>query len=353
MSDQRRTVRAVTTKVTLAQVAERAGVSLSTASRAVNGDPTRFVRDEVLHRVRRVATDLGYVPDAPAQAVARGRTNTLGLVVSDLRNGPAVTALYAGAGAVAGPGGLSTLVMSGGGDPDGMVECVRAMHRLRARGLMVAFVDDAPDVTADLRAELTSFAGSGGSVCTVGRRLEGISSVTADERGGALALATLVRGAGYRVPRLVATHPVSETTARWCRALADAFDALGAPLPEDAVVTLPEGLLGGSDAVSAVAGSDDGPDLLIAVGEHATMQTVLGVDIGARARSRLVGIASIETTGPTRTERALSHISLPLAEMSKKAAEIALMSPSANVEPRHVVVPVIPRLGESTPPRPA
>ena len=69
---------------TLADVARRAGVSLATASRALNGSAGRQVGALLRDRVRQAATELDYSPNAQAQAMARGTTATLGLVVHDV-----------------------------------------------------------------------------------------------------------------------------------------------------------------------------------------------------------------------------------------------------------------------------
>ena len=71
---------------TLADVARRAGVSLATASRALNGSAGRQVGALLLDRVRQAATELDYSPNAQAQAMARGTTATLGLVVHDVHD---------------------------------------------------------------------------------------------------------------------------------------------------------------------------------------------------------------------------------------------------------------------------
>ena len=67
-------------QVTLAEVARQAGVSLATASRVLNGS-TRQVSEELSDRVLRTAEQLGYVPNASAQALARNSSPLVGLVV--------------------------------------------------------------------------------------------------------------------------------------------------------------------------------------------------------------------------------------------------------------------------------
>jgi DNA-binding LacI/PurR family transcriptional regulator len=69
-------------RVTLAQVAEVAGVSVMTASYAYN-QPGR-VSDDARSKVFRAAADLGYAgPDASARSLRRGSTNTLGVVLGE------------------------------------------------------------------------------------------------------------------------------------------------------------------------------------------------------------------------------------------------------------------------------
>lgn len=71
-----------TIPITIADVAARAGVSKTTVSRVLNGkgELDRSTAD----RVRRVITELGYVPSARAVGLARGRTTTVGMLVPSL-----------------------------------------------------------------------------------------------------------------------------------------------------------------------------------------------------------------------------------------------------------------------------
>ena len=65
-------------------VAAEAGVSQSTVSRALRGDPR--VREETRQRISEAARRLGYVPNSLASSLATQSTKTAGVVVSDLTN---------------------------------------------------------------------------------------------------------------------------------------------------------------------------------------------------------------------------------------------------------------------------
>lgn len=68
----------------LADVAEMAGVSTATVSRALNRPDT--VTRELRERVRAAVDALGYVPYGPARALASRRSNTVGAVVPTIDN---------------------------------------------------------------------------------------------------------------------------------------------------------------------------------------------------------------------------------------------------------------------------
>ncbi|UJA20437.1 LacI family DNA-binding transcriptional regulator [Thermoleophilia bacterium SCSIO 60948] len=71
---------------TLRDVAARAQVHVSTASRALNDGAKRRLSPETIERVKRAAAELSYVPDLVATGLRSGRTMTVGVVTADLEN---------------------------------------------------------------------------------------------------------------------------------------------------------------------------------------------------------------------------------------------------------------------------
>ena len=67
---------------TLADVAEAAGVSAMTVSKAINKKPG--VADATRQRIQQIAADMGYVPNLAARGLANWRTNLIGVVTHDL-----------------------------------------------------------------------------------------------------------------------------------------------------------------------------------------------------------------------------------------------------------------------------
>ena len=70
--------------VKIMDVAKQAGVSTASVSRVISGLPG--VSEETRTRVNAAVKSLGYRPDLAARRLRSGRTDTLGLIVSDIRN---------------------------------------------------------------------------------------------------------------------------------------------------------------------------------------------------------------------------------------------------------------------------
>ncbi|MEW1837837.1 LacI family DNA-binding transcriptional regulator [Nonomuraea angiospora] len=74
---------AVRMRVTMREVADRAGVSLKTVSRVVNGEP--HIRPEKVRRVHAAIDELGWVPNRAARALRTGQVGVVGIAVTELR----------------------------------------------------------------------------------------------------------------------------------------------------------------------------------------------------------------------------------------------------------------------------
>lgn len=63
-------------------VAKKAGVSVTTVSRVLNGE--RYVKDDLKAKVKRAIDELGYAPSHIARSLVRRKTNLIGVIVPDL-----------------------------------------------------------------------------------------------------------------------------------------------------------------------------------------------------------------------------------------------------------------------------
>lgn len=121
-------------RATIKDVAEMAGVSRSTASRALTG--RGYVATAVRERVLDAAKELRYVPDATARYLKQQVSLSLGVLVSDLRNS-FYARLAAGAGSAARGQGYSMVLAEDGGSADDQVEAAETFVAMRVAGVVV------------------------------------------------------------------------------------------------------------------------------------------------------------------------------------------------------------------------
>ncbi|XBH21480.1 LacI family DNA-binding transcriptional regulator [Jonesiaceae bacterium BS-20] len=108
---------------TLADVAKLAGVSIATASKALNDKPQ--VKAETRIRVQAAAEQLDFVPNVLARSLHQQRTGTVGLITSDLEGRFSIPILM-GAEDAFGAGSVSVFLC------DARDDAIRERHHLRA-----------------------------------------------------------------------------------------------------------------------------------------------------------------------------------------------------------------------------
>ncbi len=128
--------------MSLEDVAKRANVSSATVSRVLNG--SAGVRDATRERVLRAAGELNYHLNLHASTLAGKRSNTFGMIVSNLEN-PFFLDVFRSAEAHARTHHHNWILANTGYDPETLAKCVHHMLGWRVAGLalVVSEVDSA------------------------------------------------------------------------------------------------------------------------------------------------------------------------------------------------------------------
>jgi LacI family transcriptional regulator len=121
-------------RITIADVARRAGVSMMTVSRVVNDEDG--VSAATRQRIRLIVTELGYRPSGIARGLATRRTGTLGLVVPDVAN-PFFADVVRGAEQVAYQEGYSLLLCNTQEDPQREMDVLQLLEGKRVDGIVL------------------------------------------------------------------------------------------------------------------------------------------------------------------------------------------------------------------------
>jgi LacI family transcriptional regulator, repressor for deo operon, udp, cdd, tsx, nupC, and nupG len=161
---------------TIKDVAEAAGVSIATVSRALHGLPR--VSEATRQRVLAAAADLSYVASPSAASLASGQTNAIG-VVAPFVNRWFFAAIVHSAEERLRRAGYDLLLYSLGTDAD---ERRRAFSGTLLRKRVDAVLVLGLQPTAD---EVAALSAAGGPVAIVGKDVPGWASVRIDDRAAA------------------------------------------------------------------------------------------------------------------------------------------------------------------------
>ncbi|GAA2004318.1 LacI family DNA-binding transcriptional regulator [Nakamurella flavida] len=326
-------------QVTLRDVAQLAGVSVATASRALSGAVGRTVRADLRARVLDAAGMLNYSPNAAAQAMVRGSTSTVALVVHDIAD-PYAAAVAAGVMATAARRGLMVTVAATGSDPEVEVRHVEMLRRQRARAVILGGSRTAdPFVQQRLDLELSGILADGGSVASIGQDTLPVHTVRIDNAGGARSLATSLVGLGYR-RFAVLTGPESWLTSEdRLTGFQAGVEAAGAALAPESVMSTQFSRDGGYVAMAEMLDRD--PGAIADVDAVFAVSDVMAVGAMAALRDRGhhipgdVAVAGFDDIGMLRDVRpALTTVRLPLERIGSRALELALDLRPAEAEDR-------------------
>jgi LacI family transcriptional regulator len=144
-----RTGRAASAPVRITDVAALAGVSIGTASKALNG--TGQLRDETRQRVQDAAAKLGFVFDARGRALSSGRSYTVGLITTD-SFGRFTIPVMLGAEDVLSAGQIAVLMCDTRDDPVREQHYLRSLASRRVDGIIVTGrnADARPPIDTDI-----------------------------------------------------------------------------------------------------------------------------------------------------------------------------------------------------------
>ncbi|MCD6013943.1 MAG: transcriptional regulator, LacI family [Solirubrobacterales bacterium] len=191
-------------RVTLKDVARRAGVHPGTASRALNAETRELVNGETAERVLAAAEELGYRPNPIARGLKTSRSYTVGVLIPDLTN-PLFPPIVRGIQDRLEEAAYTPLIVNTDNDPDRERADIEAMRARQVDGLITATARRDQGLPAGL--ERLSLP-----VVLVNRRLEDGArpSVVADDRKGiGLAVEHLLSLGHRRIAHLAGPQELS------------------------------------------------------------------------------------------------------------------------------------------------
>jgi LacI family transcriptional regulator len=204
------------------EVAERAGVAMSSVSRVLAGHPD--VSLAMTEKVMRAVEELNYQPDMLAQSLRRRETLSVGFVVGDISN-PLMAEIVTGAESTLHTNGYSMLLTNSLGDPLLEAAHIALFSHRRVDGLVISVLDEThPEALGKLR-ELDI------PIVVLDRNLPAeipVSRVLSDHRSGMKAAGLHLLDLGHRRIGLIAGAAVRPALERRA-GLEEAFAERGLP----------------------------------------------------------------------------------------------------------------------------
>lgn len=141
-----------TRAVTIHDVAQKAGVAVSSVSRALSSHPD--VSSAMKAKVFAAADELGYSPDPGAQSLRSGFTRTVGFVVRDFAN-PYFGEIIHGVEEALNDASYSLLVTNSSGDPRREVDRLTLLSQRRVDAMLLSSISEASSRTSKAVAAFT------------------------------------------------------------------------------------------------------------------------------------------------------------------------------------------------------
>ena len=252
----------------LDDVARRAGVSLSTASRVVSGNGYP-VAEETRRRVLDAVRELSYSPSVLARALVTNRTYIVGVIVGDVED-PYFAEIVRGVEDVARRDGYLVIVCNADRDPATELSYLQALLGYRVDGVILAgggVIDEA--YRAPLVETVAQLEQRGAVVVALAEVLAPVPCITIDQRGAAARMARHVVGLGHRRIGVIAGPPNLTTARQRLQGIRDVLDADGRDgLPPELVVEGGFTVAGGERAAEELFARAPMPTALMAINDQ-------------------------------------------------------------------------------------
>jgi LacI family transcriptional regulator len=318
--------------VRLRDIAQLAGVSVITVSRALNDRPD--VSPQTRERVRSIAERVGYSPNLLAKSLVSGLTQTIGLVVTDCTD-PYYATLIRAVVEVTDREGFGLLLATSNEDPAREQRGLSLLSGRRIDGLLLTAVNvDAPQVREFLRGSLP--------VVLLSRRprryrgpFVGIDNV----RAARTAVRHLCELGHRRLVLIGRSGPASSARERLA-GFREELKARGLFCGDQTAVRLVEPTVaGGRGAVPWILGLDPRPTAIVAYNDAQAIGVIKGLQEAGLAVPDDISVVGFDDIAMAALfEPALTTVAQPIDEIGRCGAEMLIRRIRGEREDRSAVV---------------
>jgi len=324
--------------ITIRDVARHANVSVATVSRVLNN--SALVSQETRETVMQAVAQLGYRPNANAQALATQVSDTIGVIVMDVSDA-FFGALVKAVDTVAQEHQKYVLIGNSYHEAEKERHAIEVLIRQRCNALIVhskALSDE----------ELTGFMEQIPGMVLINRVVPGYAHrcVCLDNVSGAVMATRMLLNNGHqRIGYLASSHQIEDNDLRregWFRALEDQ----GIAAPESWVGTGSPDMQGGEAAMVELLGRNLQLTAVFAYNDSMAAGALTALkDNGIAVPQHLSLIGFDDIPIARYTDPQLTTVRYPVASMARLATELALQGAAGKLDPQaaHCFMPTIVR----------
>lgn len=324
--------------ITIRDVARQAGVSVATVSRVLNN--SALVSPDTRESVMKAVTQLGYRPNANAQALATQVSDTIGVVVMDVSDA-FFGALVKAVDTVAQQHQKYVLIGNSYHEAEKERNAIEVLIRQRCSALIVHSKALSDEELGDFMQHIPGMVLINRIVPGYAHRCVGLDNVS----GALMATRMLLNHGHQRIGYLSSNHGIEDDSLRregWFRALQeqsiiapDSWIGSGSPDMQGGEAAMVE-LLGRNLGLTAVFAYNDS----MAAGALTTLK-----DNGIVVPQHLSLIGFDDIPISRYTDPQLTTVRYPIMSMAKLATELALLGAAGKLdhEARHCFMPTLVR----------
>ncbi len=320
MSDETRTPRRRIggSGAKMRDVAERAGVSPMTVSRALS-TPDR-VSAEMRERVERAVKEIGYLPNHLASSLSSNRSTTIGLIVPSIDNS-IYTQTIKGLSDVIRRSGFQLMISEAGYDPAEEEELIASLLTHRVSGLVLHNTEHTAQAATMIRQ-------SGVPVVENGNlpRNPVDMAVSYSNHAAAHAMTMHLGRLGYRKIAFASLSSLNNDRSRdRIAGYLDALKALGQEPDPRLIIETSRGLAAGAEAVARVIQGVPEADALFCAGDVLAVGALFECQRRGWAVPGRIAIASFDDVELLRhVTPAVTTLRLPRYDIGERTAQMLL-----------------------------
>ena len=303
--------------VGIREVAEAAGVSVTTVSHVLNSVPGARVSDDTRRRVQAAASQLGYAPNRMARGLRRQSSGTLGFISDNIATTPHAGRLILGAQEAAVRHGFTLVLFNTDRDPVVEERDLQTLLQFQVDGVVYATmyhrVVSVPPVLHTVPAVLLDAVADDDSLPT---------TVPDEVQGGRAAVEELLVAGHRRIGFVTNVDDIPATRGR-LRAYRECLEAAGLAFDPSLVVSEPSEAAGGYRAARLLLTRPDRPTALFCYNDRMAMGAYrAAAELGVRIPADLsvVGFDNQELIAENLYP-GLTTVALPHYEMGAWAVD--------------------------------